>query len=93
MDPLAGGKNGLYYLQRLIRAHLYSFQSREVRGGEVLGPMGRQFMGWRDWVGTVGGGVVVPGGREWGKTQYQKHVNSLPNGPEPHLSNVESGDL
>ncbi len=27
---------------------------REVRGGEVLGPMGREFMGWRDWVGRVG---------------------------------------
>ncbi len=24
---------------------------REVRGGEVLGPMGREFMGWRDRVG------------------------------------------
>ncbi len=28
---------------------------REVRGGEVLGPMGREFIGWRDWVGRVGG--------------------------------------
>ena len=28
---------------------------REVRGGEVLGPMGREFLGWRDWVGRVGG--------------------------------------
>ncbi len=28
---------------------------REVRGGEVLGPMGWKFLGWRDWVGRVGG--------------------------------------
>ncbi len=30
-----------------------------------------------------------------GETQNRKHVNSLPNGPEPHtsagLSNIESG--
>ncbi len=29
---------------------------RVVRGGEVLRPMGREFLGWRDWVGRVGGG-------------------------------------
>ena len=29
--------------------------NREVRGGEVLGPMWRAFKGWRDWVGGVGG--------------------------------------
>ncbi len=28
---------------------------REVRGGEVLVPMWREFMGSRDWVGRVGG--------------------------------------
>ncbi len=28
---------------------------REVRGGEVLGQMGRKFLGWRVWVGRVGG--------------------------------------
>ena len=28
---------------------------RKVRGGGVLGPMGREFMKWRDWVGRVGG--------------------------------------
>ncbi len=28
---------------------------REVKGGEVLGPMRREFIGWRDWVGRVGG--------------------------------------
>ncbi len=27
----------------------------EVSGGEVPGPMGRECMGWRDWVGRVGG--------------------------------------
>ena len=40
---------------------------REVRAGEILGPMGREFIGWRDWVGRV---VVVPGGWERRKTQY-----------------------
>ena len=29
--------------------------NREARGGEVLGPMGREFMVWRYWVGRVGG--------------------------------------
>ena len=27
----------------------------EVMGGEVLGPMGREFTSWRNWVGRVGG--------------------------------------
>ena len=31
------------------------FNIREVRGGEILGPMVREFMGWRAWVGSVGG--------------------------------------
>ncbi len=34
-------------------------------------------MGWRDWVGRM---VVVLGGWKWVKTQYQNHMNSLPNG-------------
>ncbi len=47
--------------------------------------MGREFiglegLGWEDWKA-----VVVPGEREWRKTQYQKHMNSIPNGPEPHI--------
>ena len=38
----------------------YYFQAkglniREVRGGEVLGPIGRELRGWRDWFGRVGG--------------------------------------
>ncbi len=39
--------------------------------------------------------VVVPVGWEWGKTQYQKHMNSLKfmNATSPDLSNVESTDL
>ena len=28
---------------------------REVREGGALGPMGREFLVWRDWVGRVGG--------------------------------------
>ena len=28
---------------------------REVSGGEGRGPMGRECMGWRDWVGRVRG--------------------------------------
>ncbi len=29
--------------------------NREAREGEVLGPMGRKYMVWMDWVGRVGG--------------------------------------
>ncbi len=37
-------------------------------------------MGWRDWVGRIGGwGFWVV---RVGETQYQKHVNSLSNGPD-----------
>ena len=44
-------------------------------GGGMHGQEGLGWEGW--WV------VVVPGGWGWGKTQYWKHVNSIPNGPEP----------
>ena len=54
---------------------------REVRGGEVPGPMGGNAR-----AGGIGLGVLEGGGSsKWGKTQYQKHVNSLPHGPEPHI--------
>ena len=33
---------------------VYRLNIREVRGGEVLGPTWRKFMGWREWVGRVG---------------------------------------
>ncbi len=40
-----------YY--KLISTAFCRLNIRGVRGGEVLGPMGREFMGWRDWVGRV----------------------------------------
>ncbi len=49
-----------------------------VGGGGVPGPMGREFMGWRDWDGRVGGWFRV------GKNQQRKPVNSS-NGQEAHF--------
>ena len=43
-----------------------------------------EFMGGFDWEGWSV--LVVLGGQGWGKIyQYQKHMNLLPNGSEPHL--------
>ncbi len=62
---------------------------REVRGAEVLGPMGRVFVGWRDWVGRVGGWWYF---RVGGVAE-----NPIPKAHEfpsfPDLSNVASTDL
>ncbi len=59
---------GSYYCQLLLPAlRISSWKSycwqpegllthvREVSGGEGPGPRGREFPGWRDWVGRVGG--------------------------------------
>ncbi len=67
---------------------------REVSGGEVPEPMGRECTGWRDWVGRVNWrGVAFPGGWGVGENPTPKAHEFPPQFMARSLSNIESGGL
>ncbi len=49
-SPQLSAHNVIIFSLKVCRLNI-----REVRIGEVLGPIGREFIGWRDWVAKVGG--------------------------------------
>ncbi len=70
-----------YYFQpKGLSTKHYGGQERGGSRANGEGIHGLEGLGWEGWRE-----VVVLGGQAWRKTQNRKHMNSLPNGPEPHF--------